>query len=188
MFKPFFNTKVSVINYEMTPQNIEPATIEFLHSTIWNLAIAYGNQHVVDARFVCYIITSMYSSRMCTACLLPVSPSMYCIGGVCSWGVSASAPRRCLLRGGSASRGRGVCSQGVCLSSGGGDVCSQEGGLPLIRGCIPACNGQTPPHGQNSWHTLLKILPCPNFVAGGNYCLPLYLTAITADHPLPFVS
>ena len=21
---------------------------------------------------------------------------------------------------------------------------------------------------QNSWHTLLKILPCPNFVAGGN--------------------
>ena len=25
-----------------------------------------------------------------------------------------------------------------------------------------------PPHEQNSWHTLLKILPCPNFVAGGN--------------------
>ena len=24
-----------------------------------------------------------------------------------------------------------------------------------------------PLHGQNSWHTLLKILPCPNFVAGG---------------------
>ena len=24
--------------------------------------------------------------------------------------------------------------------------------------------------GQNTWHTLLKILPCPNFVAGGKYC------------------
>ena len=23
------------------------------------------------------------------------------------------------------------------------------------------------PHGENSWHTLLKILPCPHFVAGG---------------------
>ena len=25
------------------------------------------------------------------------------------------------------------------------------------------------PPRQNCWHTLLKILPCPNFVAGGNY-------------------
>ena len=28
--------------------------------------------------------------------------------------------------------------------------------------------GQTPPCGQNSWHTLLKILPCPNFVPAVN--------------------
>ena len=27
------------------------------------------------------------------------------------------------------------------------------------------------PCGQNSWHTLLKILPCPNFVADGNNLL-----------------
>ena len=27
--------------------------------------------------------------------------------------------------------------------------------------CLPPC-------GQNSWHMLLKIIPCPNFVAGGN--------------------
>ena len=33
---------------------------------------------------------------------------------------------------------------------------------PGYHAC-PAC----PPCGQNSWHTLLKILPCPNFVAGG---------------------
>ena len=26
-----------------------------------------------------------------------------------------------------------------------------------------------PPRGQNSWHMFLKILPCPNFVAGGKY-------------------
>ena len=31
------------------------------------------------------------------------------------------------------------------------------------------CWDTTPlPCEQNSWHTLLKILPCPNFVAGGN--------------------
>ena len=29
---------------------------------------------------------------------------------------------------------------------------------------------RTPPCGQNSWPTLLEILPCPNFVAGGNNC------------------
>ena len=42
---------------------------------------------------------------------------------------------------------------------------------PLARplnfplGCGPE---DPPPCEQNSWHTLLKILPCPNFVAGGN--------------------
>ena len=38
--------------------------------------------------------------------------------------------------------------------------------------CIPPCHPCPPtplPHGQNSWHMLLKILPCPNFVAGGKY-------------------
>ena len=30
---------------------------------------------------------------------------------------------------------------------------------------LPACTA--PECEQNSWHTLLKILPCPNFVAGG---------------------
>ena len=31
-----------------------------------------------------------------------------------------------------------------------------------------ACWDTTTPCEQNSWHMLLKILPCPNFVAGGN--------------------
>ena len=55
---------------------------------------------------------------------------------------------------------------GGCLPLVGGDVCLWSGGV-----CIPACNGaDTPPllHGQNSRHTLLKILPCSNFFAGGN--------------------
>ena len=46
------------------------------------------------------IETKLHSSRMRTARLLPVSPSMHCAGGVCSgglpgpgWGVPASGPR-----------------------------------------------------------------------------------------------
>ena len=35
--------------------------------------------------------------------------------------------------------------------------------LPTVRVSVAATNC-----GQNSWHTLLKILPCHNFVAGGN--------------------
>ena len=68
-------------------------------------------------------VTSMHSSRVRTARLLPVSPSMHCTGGclllggllrggVCSWG--------CLLLGGSAPSGVSalggvVCSWGVCF-------------------------------------------------------------------------
>ena len=65
-----------------------------------------------------FLKTSMHSSRMRTARLLPISPGMHCSGGcllpggVCSWG--------CLL-------------PGVSALGGGGGVCSQEGV------CIPAC-------------------------------------------------
>ena len=48
---------------------------------------------------------------------------------------------------------------GECLLLGGG------GGVPAPgRGSVWV----EPPCEQNSWHTLLKILPCPNFVACGN--------------------
>ena len=33
-----------------------------------------------------------------------------------------------------------------------------------------------PPCRQNSWHMLLKILPCPNFVAGGNKANEIFKT------------
>ena len=64
-----------------------------------------------------------------------------------------------------------------------GDVCQVGGFFPegcLSRGMVSAqesvCMGgvsqhalrQTPPCGQNSWHMLLKILPCCNFVVDGN--------------------
>ena len=39
-------------------------------------------------------------------------------------------------------------------------------------GIPPAMHAGIPPPlcEQNSWHMLLKILPCPNFFAGGKYC------------------
>ena len=75
----------------------------------------------------------------------------------------------CLLRGGCLLLG-GVCSGG-CLLPGG---CLLWGGLlwgvsALGGVCIPACTEADPPCVQNSWHTLVKILPWPNFVAAGNY-------------------
>ena len=43
--------------------------------------------------------------------------------------------------------------------------------------------GQTaPPCEQNSWHTLLKILPCPNFVAGGNKTFRVFLLRKDCSH------
>ena len=63
-----------------------------------------------------YHTTSMHTSRMRTACLLPVSPSMHCAGG-------------CLLLG-------GVCSWGVTAPWG----VSVPGGVYSVGGmCIPAC-------------------------------------------------
>ena len=86
-------------------------------------------------------LTRMHSSMMRTARLLPISPSMNCSQG----GLPAG----------------GCTCWGVYLL-----------GVVPARGCT--CWGCTcpgtphPPSEQNSWHTLLKILPCPNFVAGGN--------------------
>ena len=46
-----------------------------------------------------------------------------------------------------------------CLLPEGGDVCFPGGGV--------WADTPSPTCGQNSWHKLLKILPCPNFVTGG---------------------
>ena len=100
--------------------------------------------------------TRLHSSRMRTAHLLPVSPSMHCTGG-------GSGPGGCLISG-------GVWSQEGCLPLVRGDAWSWGGAcLRSVGGVYPSMQwGRPTPPGQNSWHTLLKILPCPNFVADGN--------------------
>ena len=100
----------------------------------------------------------------------PYLPACTAQGGAWSQGVSALGG--CLLQGECLLWG-GVCSRGVpapgwglplggCLLLGGG-VCAQvvpgPGGVGW--GGIPACTEVDPPCEQNSWHTLLKILPCP---------------------------
>ena len=80
--------------------------------------------------------------------------------------------------GGGISRGSGVSAPGgvfwgVGCAPGGGVLFGGgvDGSASRTGGCIPACNGADAPHcEQNCWHKLLKILPCPNFVAGGNKC------------------
>ena len=70
----------------------------------------------------------LHSSRMLTACMLAISPSIYCAGGVCL--------------------GRGVCLDrwGVCLGGGGGGVCLDRGSALAGggRGGILACTEADP--------------------------------------------
>ena len=40
--------------------------------------------------------------------------------------------------------------------------------------CHPCPPAMHAPRGQNSWHTLLKILSCANFVPGGKYAFMVY--------------
>ena len=94
--------------------------------------------------------TRLHSSRMHTACLLTVSSSMHCAGWISLAGEGSALPGGCLP------------SQGVSTLQGGrsalpeGVVVSQH----ALRQ-IPLC-------GQNSWHTLLKILPCPQTLFVGS--------------------
>ena len=89
-----------------------------------------------------------------------------CLGCTCPWVPAQEG----VLPGGVPARGctcQGVSVWGVYLPRG----VPAWGGEPA-RGCT--CHGRcicpgTPPREQNSLHTPLKILPCPNFVAGGNY-------------------
>ena len=76
--------------------------------------------------------TRLHSSRMHTARLLPVPPSMHCTGG-----------------GGSAQRG------------------------VWFWGCVyPSMQWDRPPSLWTESQKSVKTKPCPNFVAGGNKCIP----------------
>ena len=112
---------------------------------------------------------------MRTARALTVPPSILCAEGVSAPGGGVSATRRGVCsQGGWVSAPAGVCSQGVSAPGGWG-VCS--GGMYAPRGCllprgggcdIPACTEAEPPVLTES-QTPVKIIPCPNFVAGGYY-------------------
>ena len=73
----------------------------------------------------------------------------------------------CTALGGVPARGVCICPGGTCPGG-----CTCLGGVPA-QGCVYLPGGYLPIYSplsceQNSWHTVLKILPCPNFVAGGN--------------------
>ena len=106
---------------------------------------------------------------MRTARALTVSPSTVSAPGQCllPWG--------CLLLGGGVSAPGDVCSQGVSASWGLGCLLR---GMSAPRGCLLPGGGvgvvsqhalrQNPPP-VNRITDACKTLPCPNFVAGGNY-------------------
>ena len=149
-------------------------------TTSVNLAVSrfnawlYSSSHtmkiifVVNANLFYYLsetrienirITRLHSSRMHTARLLIVSPSMHCAGVV-------PAPGGCLLPGGVCSRGGGV------LGPGG----SAQGGL-VPAGCLLPGGGwvaphhaprQTPPANKMADRCKNITLPQTLFV-GGNY-------------------
>ena len=119
----------------------------------------------------------MHSSRMRTGRSLTVCCSLLAGG----WGVPGlgGVPGSGgLLSGGCLVWGRGVPGRGGLLPEGGGllwggawsgGVCSW-GGVSAPRGCLlrgvsQHALRQTPPVDR---HTLVKILPWPNFVAAGN--------------------
>ena len=80
-------------------------------------------------------------------------------GGVPAWSRGVYLPGwggTCLAPGGVPAWSGGV----TCLVPGGCTYLVRGGGLPAwSRGVYLVRH--SPPCGQNSWHTLLKILPCP---------------------------
>ena len=94
-----------------------------------------------------------------------VSARGVCLGDVCPGGVCMGG----CLPGGVCPVGVGVLPGG-CLPKG---VSAQEGSfcpgrVSAQEGCVSQHTlSQAPPCRQNSWHTLLKTLPCRNFVADG---------------------
>ena len=82
-----------------------------------------------------------------------------------------------------------ILSGGVYLSMhwvGGG--LPMGGGLSAQGSFYPSMHwGRHPPCGQNSWHTLVKILPCHNFVADGSDSQFIFIRSCTKMQTLqPF--
>ena len=142
----------------------------------WIYGVGHAPYWALFLSFLCnlwknILQTRLHSSRMHTARMLTVYPSMLCTGGVYLVpGVSAlggsapvgSAPGGMCVPGPGGSAPGGVCSGGV--SAPGGvpgprGVSVPSGGCLLLEGGVPA--QALPPCEQNSWHMPMKILPCP---------------------------
>ena len=130
-----------------------------------------------ETRNLRFMLTRMHSSRMRTARLLPVSPSMHCSGrgylvprgctcpGGCTWSQGIPGPGGVPGPGGCTWFWGGYLVWGVCLLG----RCTWSWGVPGSRGGIPARGvpgpggylPRYPPCEQNVWQTGVKILPCP---------------------------
>ena len=106
--------------------------------------------YVMAHKYILYrdrLKTRLHSSRMHTTRWLTVSPSMLC------WGGGA-----CLVPGAVPAWSGGTWLGGLpSWSKGGKGVPAWSWGV----GWYPSMHWDRPHHGQNSWHTLLKILRCP---------------------------
>ena len=118
----------------------------------------------------------MRTGRSLTVCCLVWGVSAWsggclpCLGGVCSQGVCSrgvSAPGRCLPGLGGLSAPGGCLLPGGCLPGLGG--CAWSGGCLIWGGGYPSMHWGRHPSPPVDRHTLVKILPWPNFVAAGNY-------------------
>ena len=90
-------------------------------------------------------LTKLHSSRMHTACLLTVSPSMHCAGGGTPYrepGGESSCQGGILAKGGLFAKVGFLDGGEVCLGRG---VCPAGGRLLGKGGGIPDCNGTDPP-------------------------------------------
>ena len=102
----------------------------------------------------------MHSSRMRTARLLPVFPSMHCWGCTCSWGVYLVPGGVYLVLGGVPGPEEVYLVPG-CVPGRGGWTRSR--GCPWSSGVYLVLLGYMPRHSPlwTEWQTGVKILPCP---------------------------
>ena len=123
--------------------------------------LVVGGKNYAKQRQVKFLRTRMHSSRMCTTCLLPVSPSMHC-----SWWGVYLVPWGCTWSQGGVPGPGGTWSWGMYLVLGGclpvGGACLgvylvRRAGTPPRQATPQAGN---PPREQND-RQVQKILPSP---------------------------
>ena len=151
--KKFSKSMASGVPNQTISQNFSSSSPNLPFTSVHWFQTESTNRFWCQSLLIDFKETRMHSSRMRTARLLPVSPSMYCSGG-------------CLLRGvsGPGSGGRGVSAPGGLSGPRGpwSQGVSTPGGISAPNGGVPGSGvvfAQVLPCEQNSWHT-------QNFVCG----------------------